>query len=80
MQLLRNWRRVLRDAWSSRLIVAAALLSGLEVVMPLFAASFPLGVFALASFGVTAAALVARIVAQPGLHQENENATQSQHS
>lgn len=74
MKLLHNWRRVLRDAWSSRLIILAAILSGTEVVLPLFAAAVPTGVFAIASFVVTAAALVARLVAQPSLHRETRDA------
>lgn len=73
MKLLKNWRRVLRNAWSCRLILLAAFLSGVEVVLPLFAAAFPVGLFALASFAVTAAALVARLVAQPSLHLEDQH-------
>ena len=34
MKLVSDWRHVLRNAWSVRLIVLAALLSGLEVVLP----------------------------------------------
>ena len=73
MQLLHNWRRILRHAWSSRLIILAAVLSGIEVVLPLFATAMPLGVFAGASFVVTCAALVARVVIQPGLHDEEDD-------
>lgn len=73
MKLLKNWRRVLRNAWSCRLILLAAFLSGVEVVLPLFAAAFPSGLFAFASFVVTAGALVARLVAQPSLHSEDRN-------
>ena len=73
MKLLHNWRRVLLCAWSSRLIILAAVLSGVEVVLPLFAAVVPTGTFAIASFAVTALALVARVVAQPTLHQEGQD-------
>ena len=71
MKLLSNWKRVLRDAWSSRLILLAAVLSGIEVVLPLFSTAFTVGMFAFASFAVTACALVARLVAQPSLHRKD---------
>ena len=73
MKLLHNWRRVLLCAWSSRLIILAAVLSGIEVVLPLFAAAVPAGYFAIASFAVTALALVARLVAQPKLHEGSQD-------
>lgn len=64
IQLLPNWRDVLRRAWSIRLILLAGFLSGLEVVLPYFAESIPDGLFALASFLVGNAAFVSRLVAQ----------------
>ena len=67
MTLDPNWRDILRRAWSVRLIVLAAVLSGAEVVLPLFGSVIPRGPFAVANFAVVAAALVARIVAQRGL-------------
>lgn len=65
MNLLPDWRDILKRAWSVRLIVLAAVLSGIEAVMPMFADAFPRGVFAAASGVVTAAALLARVLAQP---------------
>lgn len=73
MQLIENWRVVLRKAWSSRLILLAAGLSGVEVVLPFLQSALPVGLFALASFLVTAAALVARLVAQPQLHDHESD-------
>jgi hydrogenase/urease accessory protein HupE len=35
MTLIWNWKAVLKRAWSIRLIVVAAVLSGLEVALPL---------------------------------------------
>ncbi|QKV18706.1 hypothetical protein [Oricola thermophila] len=66
MRLLNDWRRVLRRAWSIRLIVIAGVLSGAEVALPLVgkAVAIPPGVFAAASGIVTAAAFVARLLAQ----------------
>lgn len=60
-----NWKQILQKAWSVRLIVLAGLLSGLEAVLPMFADSFPKGIFAAASGFVSAGALLARVVAQP---------------
>lgn len=64
MTLHEEWRWIVRKAWSFRLILLAAVLSGLEVVMPRVQSDVPAKVFGLASFVVTAAALVARVVAQ----------------
>lgn len=71
MELVYNWRSIIEKAWSFKLIVLSALLSGLEVALPLVAESLkplelvPPGVFAGLAFIVTAAAGVARIMAQP---------------
>lgn len=66
MKLAHDWKAILVRAWSIRWIVAGALFSGLEIALPLFHDAFPLdrGVFAALSFVCTAAAFVARIVAQ----------------
>ncbi len=70
MCLVWNWKIILRKAWSIRLIVLAALLSGLEVALPLLDLAFvPPGWFAFGSFLVTAGAFVARIVAQPSIRK-----------
>lgn len=70
MAVINNWRGVLRRAWSVRLILLAATLSGLEVifqvaiafaVMPAF---LPAGVFAALAGLVTLAAFIARFMAQ----------------
>jgi hypothetical protein len=66
MRLIDNWRVVMSRAWSIRLILLAALLSGLEVALPILDGffQFPRGWFAAGSGLVTMAALVARIIAQ----------------
>lgn len=73
MHLVANWRRVLRHAWSVRLIVLAGLLSGAEIALPLLDGVFPLdrGVFASLSFLATAGAFVARLVAQSTVGDDN---------
>jgi hypothetical protein len=63
-RLIADWQWVLKRSWSVRFIALAAVLSGLEVVLPLLSGSIPKGIFAILSFVVTAAALVSRFVAQ----------------
>lgn len=74
MRLVAHWQRVLRRAWSVRLMIIAALLSGAEIALPLLDGVFPLdrGVFAGLSFLATAGAFVARFVAQPSVHGEDD--------
>lgn len=64
--LVKNWRAVLRRAWSIKLIILAGLLSGAEIALPLIQDLLPIprGVFAGLSFLATALAFVARLVAQ----------------
>ena len=65
MKLGTNWRVIVRKAWSFRLGAVAALLSGAEVIVPLFADTMPRGAFAVLSFVTVVAAMVARLIAQP---------------
>lgn len=69
MKPVANWQAVLRRAWSIRLMALAALLSGLEVALPLAGHLLPFGpgVFAGLSAAVTAAAFISRLVAQKGV-------------
>ena len=67
LHLAPDWRDILRRAWSARLILLAGVLTGIEVVLPLFWSDLPRGLFAGLSGVVTAGALVARVVAQKGL-------------
>lgn len=66
MNLIPNWRVVLSHAWSVRLMLLAAVLSGLEVALP-FMPSFiaiPDRTFAVLSGLTVAGAFIARLVAQ----------------
>ena len=69
MKLVDHWRDVLKKAWSMRLMVLAAILSGVEVVLPFFSEAIPRGIFAVLSFFAVAGAFVARLVAQKGLSE-----------
>lgn len=67
MSLIPDWRAVLRKAWSARLMIVAATMSGIEIALPFFSDTMPRGVFAALSFVAVAGAFVARFVAQKGL-------------
>jgi hypothetical protein len=66
MTLLPNWRAVLRRAWSVRLMIVAAVLSGAEIALPLLDGLLPVprGAFAALSAFATGGAFVARLIAQ----------------
>lgn len=68
MKLYENWLEILRKAWSVRFMLLAALFTGVEaalpVLQPVVDGHVPPGLFAALSGLATAAALVARIVAQ----------------
>jgi hypothetical protein len=64
VKLYDNWKEILTKAWSIRFMLMAGVLSGIEIVLPLFADQFPRSVFAALSFVFVAAAFVSRLVAQ----------------
>ena len=70
MKLIADWRSILRKAWSIRLMLLAGLLSGAEVILPLFADGIPRHLFAALSMITIAGAFVARLIAQKGLHDD----------
>lgn len=65
MTLHDNWRYLLRKSWAVRWIALAGLLSGVEVVLPLFSDAMPRNVFAVLSLVATISAVVARLMVQP---------------
>lgn len=69
MELLPDWKKIARRAWSFRLAIIAALLSGAEVVLPLFIDVLPRNLFASLSFVSVVGAALARVVSQPRMHQ-----------
>lgn len=67
MNLLQDWRAIVRRAWSVRLMVLAFLLTAAEVILPLYADDLPRGLFAVLSGLAVAGAFIARLVAQRDL-------------
>lgn len=62
--LLPDWKRVLRKAWSIRVLVLAIVLTGAEAVLPIFWDQIPHRTYALVTFVVVCAAFIARLLAQ----------------
>lgn len=71
MKLHDDWKKIVKKAWSFRFIIIAAILSGAEVALPYLADKFPSGVFASLSFVFTMMAMIARVVAQPKMDNDN---------
>ena len=69
MTLTHDWKRLLRKTWSIRLAILSALLSGAEMVLPLFVDAMPRNVFAALSMIAAISAGVARIMAQPKMER-----------
>lgn len=67
MQLYDNWKEILKRSWSLRFIILAGILSGIEIILPLFSNEIPRNLFAILSFLAVSAAFVARLVAQRGI-------------
>lgn len=65
MKLGTQWRLVIRKSWSVRWIALAGLLSGAEIVLPLFVDAIPRAWFAVLAMCATAGAIWARVLAQP---------------
>jgi|TARA_A100001391_G_C5079610_1_gene279782 hypothetical protein len=76
MKLLPNWWEVIARAWSVRFLALAAMMTGLEVGFPYFQPHIPLpeGLFGALSGLFSAAALVARIIAQDDLKEGGDDA------
>ena len=64
MQMRSDWKRILRKAWSIRLLLAAGVLSAVEVALPFFSDGMPRGLFAALSGLSVGGAFVARLLAQ----------------
>lgn len=73
MRILKNWRGIIRKAWSIKLMVLAGILSGFEVILPFFSDHLPRGFFASLSFLVVSAAFVARLVAQKEMSSDDDD-------
>lgn len=64
MKLVKEWRKVLRNAWSIKLALASAALTAAELALPYLTDVIPKNVFGILAFVVGVAAAVARVVSQ----------------
>ena len=66
----KDWKWILRRAWSVKLILVAGLLTGLEVFLPLIfdhgLLVFAPWIYPVVMLALTMAALIARVIAQEG--------------
>lgn len=67
--LLTNWSRMLRQAWSIRSSLLAACFTAAEEVLPFLGDMLPRGLFVLLNYAASLVATVARLVAQPMMHE-----------
>jgi hypothetical protein len=72
MNLVPEWKWLLRKTWSIRLVILSALLSGFEVILPLFVDTIPRNLFAALSMCSAIAAGIARVVAQPKMARRSK--------
>lgn len=70
MQLLDNWREVLRSAWSVKLNVLAIILACAEVILPLMVGWFPERVMIMLSIVAVGGSTYFRLFYQPKLHKK----------
>ena len=70
MTMIDDWRTVAKKAWSMRLILACAALSGMEAALPMLSGWMPSGVLAGLSCGAAIAAGIARVIMQEELHND----------
>ncbi|WP_370200420.1 hypothetical protein [Roseibium sp.] len=68
MKLVSDWRAVLQRAWSVRLMLLAALLSGAEVALPFLGDFIAPGLLAALSALTVSAAFAARLLAQRNMN------------
>ena len=65
MTLHENWQMLLPKSWAIKWAVLAGLLSGAEIVLPLFIDTMPRNLFAVCSMVAAAGGIWARLLAQP---------------
>lgn len=69
MKTIPNAKYLLPRLWSVRLATIAAILSSLEVAVPLLPVTAPQGLFATLATLAALGTILARILAQPGISE-----------
>jgi hypothetical protein len=73
MRLRKNWRTILRKAWTIRILILAGLLTALEVILPHFSEAIPHAVFASVNGMLVGSAFVARLMAQKEIDGDDDD-------
>ena len=71
LTFVHDWKQVLRRAWSVRFMLLAVALNGLGAVWFALADHVPIKLFIAGGVLVPLLALTARLVHQPGLHNDD---------
>ena len=72
MNLLPEWKWLIRKTWSIRLVILSAILSGIELILPLFVDTIPRNLYAALTMCSAIAAGIARVVAQPKMERRSK--------
>lgn len=72
MRLRSDWRLILRKAWSVRLMLLATALNGLAAVWFVLSDNVPEWLFLVGGICIPIAALVARLIDQPRMRNDDE--------
>lgn len=72
MNLIHEWKWLARRAWSIRFAVLSAVLSGCEVILPLFVDTMQRSVFAVLAMLAAIGAGVARVMVQPEMDRRSK--------
>ena len=70
MRLRREWKTILKRAWSVRLTLLAGIFTTAEAVVPVFVDAMPRGVFVALSAVSIIGAMVSRVIAQENLSND----------
>lgn len=71
MQLVSDWRRILRRAWSVRFMLLAVALNGLGAVWFALSDHVPIKLFIAGGVIVPLLAFISRIIHQPGVRDDD---------
>lgn len=67
MTLLPDWKRILKKAWSLRLMVVAAFFTGCEAILPFVDDVLAPRPLAIVAFVVVVGAMITRLMVQKGM-------------
>lgn len=70
MNLLDDWKLILKRAWSIRMIILSVALSAAEVIIPLFSDMLPRNTFTVLAVLAAVGGAAARVIQQPSMAQK----------